>query len=137
MPSSADCAEHRDHGAPLSGPFIVLLLALVSSGAAGLTAALTAVAIMCIQVQIPAWWATVIGISGRHVGVVSALGNSMGVAGAFTSPLFMGAISDELTRRGYVGRDAWDPGLYPFIGVMFLASVFWFCTRPGRPIERE
>ena len=37
MPSSADCAEHRDHAAPLSGPFIVLLLALVSSGAAGLT----------------------------------------------------------------------------------------------------
>ena len=113
------------------------LAASILSESALLTAALTSVAILCIQLQIPAWWATVIGISGRHVGVVSALGNSMGVAGAITSPIFMGALSDELTRRGYVGRAAWDPGLYPFISVMFLAAVFWFFTRPDRPIERS
>ena len=111
------------------------LLASMAFDSPAASAVCTAVTILCIQLQIPAWWATIIGISGRHVGVVAGLGNSMGVLGAFTSPLFLGFLSDELGRRGYTGRDAWDPGLYPFVGVMMTAAVYWLFVRPDRAIE--
>jgi ACS family glucarate transporter-like MFS transporter len=100
-----------------------------------LAAGCTAVAVFGLQVQIPGWWATVAGISGRHVGSLAGLMNSMGVVGAIVSQVTLGAVADWLGERGYDGRGRWDPGLQGCAAVMLAGAVLWVFVRPGRPIE--
>lgn len=97
-----------------------------------LTACCTAVALFCVQLQIPAWWGTVFGISGKHVGSLSGLMNSLGCFGAALAPLFLGYATDFLKEGGATGRAQWDPGLYVFTGIMFTASALWLFVNPNR-----
>lgn len=99
-----------------------------------LAAFCTAITCMCVQIQIPAWWSTVTQISGRHVGAMFGLMNSMGVIGAIASQLFLGSLADWLGARGYSGRDQWDPGFYVYAAVMVTGSVLWLFVQPQKSI---
>jgi nitrate/nitrite transporter NarK len=98
------------------------------------TSVCVAVACFCLQVQVPAWWATVTHISGRHVGALFGLMNSMGTVGAFASQVFLGSLADVLKAQGYTGRDQWDPGMAVYVGVFALGAVLWLLVNPDRSV---
>ncbi len=61
-------------------------------------------ALSCFATQLTQtmWWSCAIGISGRHVGALFGLMNSVGVFGAMSSQFLAGAIADWLVRAGSV-----------------------------------
>src|SRR5206468_9253827 len=69
----------------------------------------TALACFCATSVIATWWACVTEISGRHLGALFGLMNSMGVPGAFGSQVFYGSYADWMKAHGYDGRAQWDP----------------------------
>src|SRR5262249_27157547 len=99
-----------------------------------LSACLVGAGLFGMNLQIPVWWATVTQLSGRHVGALFGLMNSMGIVGAVASQVFLGALVDWLGKFHYTGRDQWDPGIYAYPAVMLLAGVLWLFVRPGRSI---
>jgi MFS transporter, ACS family, glucarate transporter len=79
----------------------------------------------CSQAQISTWWASVMDISGKHLGAMFGLMNSLGIPGAMTSPIFLGHFADYRKSLGYVGRDQWDPAFYLYGGVLFSGAICW------------
>ncbi len=75
------------------------------------------------------WWSCAIGISGRHVGALFGLMNSVGVFGAMSSQYLVGAIADWLGSKGYTGRMQWDPMFYVDMGVLIVAGILWSSFR--------
>lgn len=88
-----------------------------------------------LQLQIPAWWSTVTQISGRHLGAMFGLMNSLGVPGAAGSQVLLGKATFWLEDAGYSGRDCWDPAMYCYGGVMLFAACLWWCVNPERRID--
>jgi MFS family permease len=84
-----------------------------------------ALAGFCSQAQISNWWAAVMDISGKHLGALFGLMNSMGVPGAFVSPIFLGSFADSRKELGFTGREQWDPAFYVYAGVLFFGAVCW------------
>ncbi|MEY3174512.1 MAG: putative sulfoacetate transporter SauU [Planctomycetota bacterium] len=78
------------------------------------------------------WWSCAIQISGRHVGALFGLMNSVGVFGALSSQYLVGALADYLAGWGLSGRDQWDPIFLINCGVLITAAVLWalFVQRP-------
>lgn len=104
---------------------------------ASLFAALASMAALSHQ---SAWWSITGEISGKHLGALFGLMNSMGVPGAFISTTFLGRFADELGKRGYVGRGQWDPAFYIYAGVLLLGACCYLkvdCRRsavePAQP----
>ena len=77
----------------------------------------------------PLWWSCAIGISGKHVGALFGLMNSVGVFGALSSQFLVGAIADWLGSHGHSGRTQWDPIFYGNVGVLTVAGLLWACFR--------
>lgn len=96
-----------------------------------------ALAFFFLQVQIPAWWGVVTDISGKHVGSMFGLMNSMGGIGAISSPIFLGWLTDHLRKQGAVGRMQWDPGFYVYVGLMVIGALCWTMINPERSIVDE
>lgn len=101
------------------------------------SAAWFALTVFCIQTQIPAWWAAVIGISGGHVGSMSGLMNSLGVIGGASSQLYVGFAISAMADRGFSGREQWAPPLYIYGGIMLLGALTWMFVRPEKPIVKS
>ncbi|MBM4195314.1 MAG: MFS transporter [Gemmatimonadetes bacterium] len=101
---------------------------------AGLFTALSCFAAQFVQTL---WWTCAIGISGRHVGALFGLMNSMGVVGAMSSQFFTGAMADWLGSQGRTGRAQWDPMFYVDIVVLLFAGLLWATYRsvPVEPAE--
>jgi MFS family permease len=101
---------------------------------AALFAALSCFAAQSVQTL---WWTCAIGTSGRHVGALFGLMNSMGVVGAMSSQFLVGASADWLGAKGLTGRAQWDPMFYVDIGVLMLAALLWASFRlvPVEPPE--
>ncbi len=78
-----------------------------------------------IQFQVAAWWGAVTDISGKHLGALFGLMNSMGVPGAAASQLLLGKLVTSLKGKGYLGRDAWDPAFYVYGGVLLFGAFLW------------
>ena len=112
----------------------IFILASIYSDSLELSTYYVAGAFFCLQLQIPPWWATVTQISGKHVGAMFGLMNSMGIVGGVLSPIFLGRLVDVLKEQGYSGRDQWDPGFYAYAGVMVLGSILWYFVRPEKSI---
>jgi MFS family permease len=89
------------------------------------------------QVQIANWWSVVTAISGRHLGALFGLMNSMGVVGAFISPIFFGAFADWRGRLGYSGRAQWDPGFFLYALVLALGAACWLLVDATRSAVEE
>jgi len=90
-----------------------------------LAAAFTAWASLCVSVQQISWWAAVTEISGKHLGALFGLMNSLGVPGAAGSQLFLGRFVDWLGGLGYDGRVRWDSAFYLYSAVLFAGAVCW------------
>lgn len=96
-------------------------------------------ALSCLAAQTtqPLWWTCAIGISGKHIGALFGLMNSVGVFGALSSQFLVGKLADVLGEQGFSGRDQWDPIFYINIGVLFVAGLLWslFIFRTVEEIE--
>lgn len=104
---------------------------------AWMAAGLTGMSCFCTQSTQPLWWSCAIGISGRHVGALFGLMNSVGVFGAMSSQYLVGALADRLGKLGYSGRAQWDPIFYIDMGVLLVAALLWFAfvMRSVEPVE--
>ncbi len=94
-------------------------------------------AFFCVELQIPSWWGVVTEISGKHVGAMFGLMNSMGAVGSVGSPILLGSLSDYLKASGAVGRMQWDPGFYVYAGLMLLAAFCWTMINPERSLVAD
>jgi ACS family glucarate transporter-like MFS transporter len=83
-----------------------------------------------MHITLPNWWMLAIPQAGRHVGALCGLMNGCGVLGALASQWFVGWYSDHRADRGFTGRDAWDPLLDVYVGVLLLNAVLWWAYRP-------
>ncbi|QEH35147.1 putative sulfoacetate transporter SauU [Aquisphaera giovannonii] len=100
-----------------------------------LSSVLVAAACFGVQVQVPAWWASATQVSGRHVGALFGLMNTVGNIGGILSPPFLGFFADVMKARGYSGRDQWDPGLLVYAVVAILGLVLWSLIDPTRGVD--
>lgn len=89
---------------------------------------------VCAFVTLPNWWSCAIGISGRHVGALFGLMNTMGVIGGMGSQYFFGRFTDWRKAQGYEGRAQWDPAFYVDIGIILFGALLWFVYR-SIPVE--
>lgn len=78
------------------------------------------------------WWSCAIQISGRHVGALFGLMNSVGVFGALSSQFLVGALADHFAKQGLSGRAQWDPIFLINCGVLITAAALWglFVQKP-------
>ncbi len=112
-------------------------LAMVASIACDppwLSVACTSWACLAVHLQGASWWGVVTEISGKHLGALFGLMNSLGVPGAVASQLFLGRFVDWLGDRGYVGRAQWDPAFYIYGGVLLAGAVCWLFIDAMRPV---
>jgi ACS family glucarate transporter-like MFS transporter len=96
--------------------------------------ACAALACYLIHVQLAAWWGVVSDLSGRHLGALFGLMNSMGLLGAMSSQVFLGHFVDWLGTFGYIGRAQWDPAFYIYGGLLLLGAVGWLVVDPERSL---
>jgi len=116
----------------------VSLVIGVNSASPVATSLFTALALLAGQVQLTAWWATVSDISGKHLGAMFGLMNSLGGFAAFGSQIFFGWFGEWRASLGYVGRDKWDPAFYVYAGVYAIGGILWLFIDASRSIvERE
>lgn len=95
-------------------------------------------ACFCGHAMVSNWWATVMDISGTHLGALFGLMNSMGVPGAFISPIFLGRFADYRKAEGFTGRDQWDPAFIIYASVLLFGAVCWLFVDPTRSaVERN
>jgi len=85
----------------------------------------TALASLSAMLAQATWWSAVTDISGRHLGALFGLMNSLGVPGAIAGPLFFGFFADRMKDRGFEGRAQWDPGFYVYSAVLLLGAIGW------------
>jgi MFS family permease len=90
---------------------------------------------LAIHVQLASWWGAVNEVSGKHLGALFGLMNSLGVPGAVLSPLFVGAFVDWLHHRGHAGRAAWDPAFPIYGAVLLVGAACWLFVDTTRPIR--
>jgi MFS family permease len=95
---------------------------------------LTALASFAASIQLTTWWAVVTEISGKHLGALFGLMNSMGVPGAFASELFFGASADWREARGFTGRGQWDPAFHVYTVVLLIGTIGWLFIDTTRSI---
>lgn len=86
---------------------------------------LAAWACLAIHFQLASWWGAVTEVSGKHLGALFGLMNSLGVPGAFVSPIFLGWFVDWLGSLGYTSRAQWDPAFYVYGCVLATGAVCW------------
>jgi MFS family permease len=93
----------------------------------------TSLASLSSGLALPIWWAVVTDVSGRHLGAVFGLLNSLGVPGAFASQVFFGWMADRMKDLGHTGRAQYDPAFYVYTGVLLVGALGWLFIH-GRPI---
>lgn len=89
---------------------------------------------MASQATQPLWWASITAISGRHVGALFGLANSMGVFGALASQFFVGAFVAWRGKQGITGRPQWDAVFGVMAAVLFVGALSW-ASYTERPVE--
>jgi MFS family permease len=114
-----------------------LLLASLRCASAEGAAVVTALACLSASATIASWWGVVTQISGKHLGALFGLMNSMGVPGAWLSQVFFGSLADWRKGHGYLGREQWDPGFYVYSAVLLVGAVGWLFVRGTRPVVEE
>jgi len=113
------------------GGFLAAGVQCESALATSVCAAMTC---FCIQSQQANWWSTVTAISGKHVGALFGLMNSMGVPAAFCSPIFLASYVEARKAEGLVGRAQWDPAISLFAFVLLAGGICWLFVNPTRPV---
>jgi ACS family glucarate transporter-like MFS transporter len=93
-----------------------------------------ALACLCANAHLANWWAAVTEISGRHLGSLFGLMNSMGVPGAVASQLFFGRFADWRGEHGFRGREQWEPGFYLYAAVLLAGALGWLFVDATRSV---
>lgn len=110
----------------------VLLVAGIPCESALASSVWMSLAFFAAAGTIASWWAVVMDVSGRHVGALFGLMNSMGIPGTLGAQLFFGSFADWRKDQGYSGREQWDPGLYVFAVGLLVGAVAWLFIDPRR-----
>ena len=71
------------------------------------------------------FWAVTTEISGRHLGSIFGLMNSLGVPGAVCLDAVPGAVRHWMREQGHEGRAQWDPAFYVY------AWSWWWARAAG------
>ncbi len=114
---------------------VVFLLVGQHTDDALLAASWTAIAMFALHATLPNWWGAVADVSGRHLGALFGLMNSIGGLGAIASQLFLGVFVDWMKERGFVGRAQWDPAFYLYAGILMVGAFGWLWIDVTRPVE--
>lgn len=112
----------------------VLLLLSVQAETALATSLWAAAACVGTMSQQATFWSVTTEISGRHLGSVFGLMNSMGVPGAFLSTLFLGQFVTWMHGEGYEGRAQWDPAFYVYAAVLLVGACCWLAVDARKKI---
>jgi len=122
----------RWHGGLAFGLAAFALLIGVRCHAPLTTSIFAAISSLTAASILSTWWSTAIEVSGKHIGSLFGLMNSMGVIGAMGSQLFFGAFADWRGSLGYTGRAQWDPAFYLVEALLLVAALCWalFSYRP-------
>jgi ACS family glucarate transporter-like MFS transporter len=113
-----------------------LLLAAAHCKSPVALASLAAASTTCLLLTLPTWWSAAIEQSGRHVGALFGLMNSLGVVGALASQWFVGAFADWQAARGLTGRAQWDPIFNVYVAVLGVGGWVWVAYR-YRPLPGQ
>jgi sugar phosphate permease len=95
----------------------------------------TAASVMFTLSTLASWWSAVTEVSGRHLGALFGLMNSLGGLGAIASQQFVGRFADWMESRGHTGRAQWDPMFYVYAGVLAVGGLTWLLIHPRRSVE--
>jgi sugar phosphate permease len=101
-----------------------------------LAAGFTTWACLSVHLQLASWWEAVTEISGKHLGTLFGLMNSLGVPGAILSQLFYGRFVDWLGGLGYAGRAQWDPAFYIYSIVLLIGVFCWLFVDTTKSVVR-
>lgn len=99
------------------------------------SAALASLSCFFMMNQQAIWWNAATEVSGKHVGALFGLMNSLGVIGAMGSQFFFGWFSDYRKGLGYSGRDLSDPAFWIYGSLLVLAAFLWIFVNPARSVE--
>jgi len=94
-------------------------------------AAFAALSCFVVHLTLPTWWSAAIEQSGRHVGSLFGLMNTMGVVGALASQWFVGALVDWRKDQGFTDREQWDPVFPVYVGALLIGALAWTMYRRG------
>lgn len=94
----------------------------------------TAWACFAIHFQLGGWWGTIMDQSGRHLGALFGLMNSLGIPGAIGSQLFLGHFVDWMARVGYTGREQWDPAYFVYAALLVCGAGCWLAIGADRSL---
>lgn len=97
----------------------------------------TAGSVMFTLSTLPAWWGAVTDLSGRHIGALFGLMNSLGGLGAISSQLFAGRYADWMKSQGYEGRAQWDSIFYVYAGMLVLGAFGWLLINSSKSVDRD
>ncbi len=98
---------------------------------------LIAIGFFSMMTMIASWWGAVSDISGKHVGVLFGLMNSLGIVGAICAQKFPGWFADKTKKLGLSGRAQWDPILYYLAAVLVLGAIAWGLVNSNRSAVEE
>ncbi len=118
-------------GTAVAAVFLLLSVQAESPVATSLWAAAACIGTMSQQAT---FWSVTTEISGRHLGSIFGLMNSLGVPGAFASTLFLGQFVTWMQGEGYVGRSQWDPAFYVYAAVLLVGACSWLLVDASQTI---
>lgn len=95
----------------------------------------TAASVLCSVSTLSAWWGAVSDISGRHLGALFGLMNSLGGLGAIASQQFVGRFADWMHDRGHTGRAQWDPMFSVYAVVLLMAAFGWLFIDSRKSVD--
>ncbi len=98
-------------------------------------AGFTAGSVLLAFGTVASWWGAVADVSGRHLGALFGLMNSLGAVGALASQLFVGFFVDQMKAWGYSESASWDPIFYVYSGVLFAGAVGWLLINVDQPVD--
>ena len=90
---------------------------------------------MLTVVTLASWWGSVSDLSGRHLGALFGLMNSLGGLGALASQRFAGKFASCMASRGHTGRAQWDAIFYVYAGVLFIGAMTWLFIDTRKTVE--
>lgn len=121
-------ARYRIYGFLGTALAAVCLIASVRAESPLATSLWAAAACVGTMSQQATFWAVTTEISGRHLGSIFGLMNSLGVPGAFASTLFLGQFVTWMRERGHEGRAQWDPAFYVYAAVLLIGACCWLAV---------
>ncbi|MDB5386078.1 MAG: sauU 2 [Planctomycetaceae bacterium] len=96
----------------------------------------TAGSLMFMVSTLAGWWGAVTDLSGRHLGALFGLMNSLGAVGAIASQLFVGPYTKWMESQGHTGSAQWDSLFYVYACVLIVGACGWLMVDSSHCIDR-